>query len=200
MVDKKPANYVGGRAKDPTRLSTDPAQIRRRLRRGKNREEDIALYAEHSHYFKPVHDWDLEELAHGRPRGKNGGFQGRAPGWLTAEIVREARKRLVDHTSGLLGKHVEFAVRTMIKLIKSEEYDEKGRPIVDAKTKLQACMFIIEHVKGKPQQFMEVDATNFTRQMVAAAIILDDGSPQDEPVVLEGEFEEQEEEDDGTTD
>ena len=195
MAGNKPANYTGGRAKDPTRLSTDPGQIRRRLRRGKNREEDIALYAEHSHYFKPVHEWDMEELAHGRPRGKTGTFQGRAPGWLTADIVREARKRLVDHTSGLLGKHVEFAVRTMIKLIRSEEVDEKGRPIVDAKTKLQACMFIIEHVKGKPQQFMELDASDNVRRMIASAIVLDDGAPQDEHVIIEGTTIEEEEDD-----
>ena len=88
MVEKKPANYDRGRAKRiSTKLTKPSLGIRNRLRRGKNREEDIALYAEHSHYFKPVHDWDMEELAHGRPRGKTGGFQGRAPGWLTADII-----------------------------------------------------------------------------------------------------------------
>ena len=191
----KPANYVGGRSKDPSTLSTNPAQIRRRLRRGKNLREDLDLYAQYSESFRPVEEWDLEELAHGKPRGPYG-FRGRAPGWLTAEIVREARRRLIDHTNGILGKHVEFAVRTMIKLIKSEETDDKGKPIVDAKTKLQACMFIIEHVKGKPQQFMELDATDFTRKMIAAAIVLDDGSPQDQKVVLEGDFIEGEAEED----
>lgn len=186
-----PGGYVGGRPKDPSKLSTKPDQIRRRLRRGKNREEDLALYAQHHHSFKPVEEWDLEELAHGKPRNSAGSFQGKTPTWLTEAVVREARRRLVDHTNGLLGRNVAFAVRTMINLIKSEEIDDKGRPIVDARTKLDACKFIIEHVKGKAKEFVELDASDATRKMIAAAIVLDDGAPQDEPfVVLDGEFEE----------
>jgi len=155
----------------------------------------MKLYAEVSPHFKPVEEWDLEELAHGKPRNKSGKFGGRAPGWITPEVIREARKRLVDHTNGLLGANVAFAVRTMIKLIKSEEVDDKGRPIVSARDKIDACKFIIEHVKGKATALVEIDATDRTRQALAAAIVLDDGLPQDEPVILEGEIVEDEEDD-----
>lgn len=191
-----PGGYVGGRPKDKEKLSTNPAQIRRRLRRGRNVEEDLELYAKHHHSFRPVADWDIEELAHGMPRNSAGAFRGRPPAWVTETVVREARKRLIDHTTGLLGGQVEFAVKTMIKLIKSDERDDKGRLIVDAATKLKACMFIIEHVKGKAKEIVEVDATDMTKKMIAAAIILDDGAPQDEPIVLEGSFTEEDDEDD----
>lgn len=185
---RRKSNYTGGRPKDPSKLSTNPAQIRQRLRRGVNRDEDMRLYAEVSPHFKHVEDWDLEELAHGKPRNKNGNFGGRAPGWITPEVIREARKRLVDYTNGLLGAEVEFAVQTMIKLVKDNSFDEKGRPVVDARTKLDACKFIIEHVKGKATALVELDAKDNVRAMLAAAIVLDDGAPQDEPVILEGEF------------
>lgn len=196
-----PGQY--SRPKDPTQLSTKPDQIRRRLRRGVNREQDLELYAQYSPHFKPVEEWSLEELAHGKPRNKSGTFAGRTPGWVTTEIIREARRRLVDHTNGLLGAHVGFAVRTMIKLIKSEDVDDNGRPIVSARDKLDACKFIIEHVKGKATAFIELDAKDFTQKMIAAAIILDDGLPQDEPIILEGsviedEIEELDDDDDSS--
>lgn len=192
----KPANYVGGRAKDPEKLSTKPDQIRRRLRRtvGTDKyQEDLALYYQHSGY-KHVSEWDIEELARGKPRNKRGKFSGAGPRWLTPEITREARTRLLEHTQALLGEQIEFAVRTMIDLIKNEEVDEKGRPIVDARTKLDACKFIIEHVKGKATAIVEVEGLDRTRHMIASAIVLDDGSPQDERVVLEGEVVEDEDE------
>lgn len=191
-----PGGYVGGRPKDPDKLSTNPAQIRRRLRRGKNLEQDLELYAQYHHSFKPVAEWDLEELAHGKPRNRKGDFRGKPPMWVTDAIIKEARRRLVDHTNAMIGSQVQFAVQTMIKLIKNEEIDDKGRPVVDAGTKMKACMFIIEHVKGKAKEIVEIDATDMTKKMIAAAIVLDDGQPQDEPIVLEGDFEELEEEDD----
>jgi len=191
MTKKKPANYVGGRPKDPEKLSTKPEQIRRRLRRTVGTEkynEDLELYYQHTG-FKRVEDWDIEELAHGKPRNKNGGFQGGRPKWLSPEIVREARRRLIDETQALIGEQVTLAMQTIVDLIQSEEVDDKGRPIVDARTKLDAAKFILEHIKGKATAVVEIEAGDFTRRMIASAIVLDDGEAQDEPVVLEGDFE-----------
>jgi len=60
---------------------------------------------------------------------------------------------------------------------------------VDARTKLDAAKFILEHIKGKATAVVEIEAGDFTRRMIASAIVLDDGEAQDEPVVLEGDFE-----------
>lgn len=180
------------RAKDPSKLSRKPHQIRNRLRRSGGRiEEDMRMYLEVV-YQKPIEKWDLEELARGRPRDKNGEFRGRTPSWVSAAIQKEARRRLVNHAFGSLTTHVDFAVQTVINLIKSDEVDERGRPLVDAKTKLQACMFIIEHVIGKPKATIELTQDQ-KQSAIAAAIILDDGEEQDEPVVLEGEWQEDDE-------
>jgi hypothetical protein len=76
----------------------------------------------------------------------------------------------------------------------SEEVDEKGRPIVDAGTRLRAATFIVEHVLGKPKAVVEIGGEDFTRAALASAIILDDGMPQGH-LVIEGEYEEADEED-----
>lgn len=191
-----PGGYVGGRPKDPSKLSTKPEQIRRRLRRGVNRDQDIALYAEHKPGFKPLAEWDLEELAHGYPRNRAGRFGGHRPTWITDAMVKEAKKRLVEQATGKLTSHVKLAIDTVVAIIESEDVDDKGRPIVDARTRLDAAKFIIEHVKGKPTALVEIEAADFTKRMLAAAIVLDDGKPQDAPIVLDGEFTEEEDDDD----
>lgn len=176
---------VAGRATDPSKLSTNPKQIRTRLRRrAANLAQDVELYAKYG-YKKPVHEWDLEELARGRVRDKNGKFTGRGPSWITPEIMKEAKRRLLAETYGKLAGHIDQAVITMGKLLVSEETDDNGKPLVDAKTKFAAAAFIIEHTIGKPKAVIEIDATEETKSVLASAIILDDGQPQD---VIDAEF------------
>lgn len=168
-------------------MSTKPYQMRNRLRRAKKRAEktgddtdlkwEIARYSEVTG-FKPVEEWDLEELAHGKPRNADGSFRGRPPTWITPEVTREAKKLLYTQTLGKMGAHVDTAVKVVANLMTNEETDDKGKPIVDARTKLAAAQFIIEHVVGKPDKVVTLDATDSARQMFAAAIVLDDGQPQ----------------------
>lgn len=195
-----PGGYVGGRPKDASKLSTDPAQIRRRLRRAdktRRTSEDVRLLIE-TGTFKPLDKWDLEELARGKPRNKNGQFGGRAPSWITAEVQKECKRRLLDHTFGSLAAHVSSALNAIKKIIESDERDDNGKPIVDARTRLAACQFVIEHVIGKPKAVYEVQAEDFTRRMLASAIILDDGTSQDDPIILEGQVVEDDEEEDAS--
>jgi hypothetical protein len=151
---------------------------------------DIAML-----YKKDIEDWDVEELARGRPRSADGTFKGGGhPKWLTPVVVAEAKRRLLQQTYGKLAVHLDTAVKTVYDLMVSDEIDEKGRPIVDARTKLAAAQFIIEHFLGKPTQFVEAEVNDITKSAIAAAIVLDDGDGQDH-FVLEGELVDDEEED-----
>lgn len=201
MVGK--GNYVGGRPKDTSRLSKDPAQIRRRLRRANKKnqarqEEDVKLYLEATGK-KPIEEWDWEELAKGRPRDSKGGFTGRKPTWITPTVTKEAKRRLMDHTLSELNLHINVAIECIVGLIKSEDVDDHGKPLVDARTKLAASMFIIEHVTGKPKAVFEIEANDNVRQALAAAIVLDDGKPQGHlppgKIIEDVEFTEDNEED-----
>lgn len=186
--------YVGARPKDTSKLSMKPEHIRNRLRRARKLADktgdDSVLRWELEKYqevtgFKPVEDWDLEELAHGRPRGPKGTFRGPIPKWITADVTREAKKRLFGHAFGQMGSQVDLAIKTIYNLMTSEEVDDKGKPIVDARTKLAAAQFILEHVVGKPERVVSLDVTDNVRQMVASAIVLDTGV-EDSHLVIEG--------------
>jgi hypothetical protein len=199
-----PGGYIGARPKDESKLSQKPSQIRNRLRRAGKRaaktgdrkilDYELALYQEVTG-FKPVEEWDLEELAHGKPRNAGGGFGGRVPAWITPDVTREAKRRLYTHAFGKLGTHADLAIQTIKNLLVDEQVDDKGKPLVDARTKLDAAKFIVEHILGKPKEVVEINATDNARQVLASAIVLDDGR-QDSHLVLEGESWEQEEEDD----
>lgn len=194
----KRANYTGGRPNDESKLSRDPKQVRVRLRRAARKltrpldqiERDIAMI------YRPVDEWDVEELSRGRPRGDDGSFRGPVPTWCTPIVQREAKKRLLDETFGKMVGHVDLAIKVLGKLMMSEELDDKGRPIVDPRTQLAAATFVIEHILGKPKAVIEIGSEDETRRMLAMAIMLDDGSPQDAPIVLQGESWDTEEDDD----
>lgn len=185
-----------GRSNNIETLSKDPKQIRRRIRRAEGKiQADVDLYLE-ERYNKPIEQWDLEELARGRPRDKNGEFRGVTPKWITPTVQKEARRRLLDHAFGTMAGHVDLAIQTIANLIKSEEVDDKGKPIVDARTKLQACIFILEHLMGKPKAVVELNsAEDHVRGALVPAIMLRDGKPKRSPVVLEGEYTEEGDED-----
>lgn len=188
--EQRKANYVGGRPKDESTLSNKPSQIRNRLRRTmarpEGRRDDGRLKRDvEALYQKPMEDWDFEELARGRPRDRRGKFAGPMPIWCTPLVQQEAKKRLFDATFGDLASHAQDAIKAIAALITSNEVDDKGRPIVDARTRLAASQFVLENIIGKPKAIVEVQATDFTRQAIAAAIVLDDGMPEDH-FVLDG--------------
>jgi hypothetical protein len=199
----KKANYTGARPKDESKLSRKPSQIRNRLRRTAKKQDEIfqrdlaMMYEAPDSIYKPMDEWDLEELARGRPRNTIGKFNGKTPTWITAEIQKEAKRRLLDYTHGQLAGHIDQAVRTMYNLMVSTEVDENGKPIVDPKTKFAAAAFIIEHTIGKPKAIVEVnEGENVVARAIASAIVLDDGQPQGHRGTIEGEIVSEDEEED----
>lgn len=185
--------------RQPRELVNTPKQIRNRLRRkGKKFEAELDLYQDQV-YGKRIEEWDLEELSRGRPRDSLGGFRGPAPAWITPLVVKEAKRRLLDHTLGSLAGHVELAVKAIGNLLESDEVDDFGRPIVDARTKLAAAQFVIENVVGKPKAIVEIDGSDAVKQFLASALVLDDGTPAHPVIqgeVVEDDDEEDEEDDD----
>src|SRR5690606_38165825 len=66
-----------------------PKQIRARARRRMKRAELMSTQ-EFEALHKPIEDWDLEELARGRPRNSRGTFSGPKPKWVNREIHEKA--------------------------------------------------------------------------------------------------------------
>lgn len=170
--------------------STNPKNIRKRIRRGtaKLEGELELLYADR----KPIEDWDYEELARGRPRGKNGQFNGPAPKWITPAIRDEAKRRLVAKGLADLGTHLGDAIKVTAELMNDDSVDLDGKPLVPPTVRLQAAQFITDHVMGRATSKVELDLGDKTKQMLAGAIVLPDG----QPAIVDGEVVDDDEEGD----
>lgn len=152
--------------KPRTEAEKEAKRLRARARRhGKRRDEAIQKL------YKPVEEWDPEELARGRPRDKNGGFSGRTPGFITRAVHEEAIRRFTEITRADMRALVPEAMAVLRKILESEEKDDKGRPVVPAGVKLDAIKWTIEQLVGKPTQKMDVDISVRLQAVLAGAMV-----------------------------
>jgi hypothetical protein len=136
------------------------ARARRRAKQAKkhpNKPGQILKPHELQALYKPLDDWDMEELARGRPRAWDGSFRGSSPSWITREVHEEAMKRFKDVVKSEMNSQGVTALDTVRWIITNDETDDRGKPLVPASTKLQASQMLIEHIVGKPTQRVEQD-------------------------------------------
>lgn len=121
--------------------------------------------------YKPIEEWDAQELARGRPRASDGTFKGKAPAWITREVHEESMTRFRQLVrDGANGATLD-AIEIIQKILNDNRKDRRGRPVVPASTKLDAAKFLVEHVLGKPTQRTETDISVKLQGILASAVI-----------------------------
>lgn len=149
-----------------------PKQIRARARRKANRTEIMTKEElEHLYPQKPIDEWDMDELAAGRPRNSKGSFTGPKPKWITREIHEQAMERFrLKIKEGMRGTTV-YAMQKLAELLEDDEVDDKGKPLVSASTKADLIKFLIEHEVGKPTQRVESDVSVKLQGILGAVMV-----------------------------
>ena len=177
-----PRSKAGKRHMGDSRLSSNPKAIRNRTRRrGKITVEEFNTL------YKPLDEWDEEELAKGRPRAKDGTFRGGAPQWLTREMHEHAMERFKAIIGDRMRSEAVTAIGVVSNLLTSEDVDERGKPIVPPSVQLQAAQWLVEHVIGKPKQRVETDISVKLQAVLATAMIggaSPGGTGADSPLAL----------------
>lgn len=167
-IRQKPSGVLrdGGTGEDTRPRSADgklltPKQIRararRRVARGHSSRKPALTKQEFEALYKPIDEWDLEELARGRPRDPNGTFTGRSPSWVTREVYEKSMERFQQAIKTRMGEQSITALDTLYYILNNEEVDNRGKPLIPASVKLQASTFLLEHVVGKPKQHVQQD-------------------------------------------
>lgn len=160
------------------------ARARRKARKG------LAALSE---VYKPVSEWDAEELAKGRPRGSNGKFNGPKPVWISREVHEEAVKRFTEHTQQNLRGLVPLALDTIEMLLRNNEIDEKGRFVVPVSTKLDTARWVVEHLVGKPTQRLEADISVKLQAVLGRALVSPDAAGELQPAIDAESWEDEDE-------
>lgn len=146
-------------------------QVRSRARRqlykgGKVSDEDFEVWA-----GKPIDDWDLEELARGRTRDANGGFKGRPPAFMPRAVMERIQGRYKLLLKGQLDQQATTALGVIENLLRNNDVDDKGKPLVPAATKLDAAKWLVEHVVGKPVQPTTTDVSVKLQGILGAVMV-----------------------------
>lgn len=143
------------------------SRARRTIAKGKKlSDDDFEAWA-----GKPIDEWDLEELARGRPRNTKGDFRG-AP---TKYMPRAVHERIAERFKILVKDQMNLtsvqALGVISNLIGNEDFDDKGKPIVPASVKLDAAKWLVEHVIGKPVQPTTSDVSVKLQGILGAVMV-----------------------------
>lgn len=184
-----PENQGGRPAK-----SLNAKQIRARARRAQAITE-----AQLEKLYKPLEEWDAEELARGRPRAKDGSFKGKAPAFIDRALHEQIVRRFEEVVRFKMNERTVDALEFLNTVLANEEVDDRGRPVVSASTKLDATKFLIEHVIGKPKQRTETDISVKLQGILAHAMVNPSQTQSGQFELAQGYIEAQswEEEEDG---
>lgn len=176
----------------PRPRSTKPGATRARIRRnGKKLDTDIEIL-----YQKPIEEWDMEELARGRPRNRAGNFQGPRPTWITPIILKQASEKLRQLTTQELSVYAGDAVRVMAKLMNEDGTDFDGKPLVSPSVRLDAAKYVMDQIIGKPKSQVEVTGNVVLESLMAEVLVNDDTGAHAHPVIDAEVLDEELEDDD----
>lgn len=143
------------------------ARARRKLQKGKRLDDEtFDAWA-----GKPIDDWDLEELARGRPRDAGGGFRGAPPKYMPRAVHERIAERFKMLVRDQMNMTSVAALGVVANLLNSEEVDEKGKLIVPPSVKLDAAKWLVEHVVGKPVQPTQQDISVKLQGILGAVMV-----------------------------
>lgn len=156
-------------------LSSSRKQLRARARRkqakGKSPKVELEML------YKPIEEWDMEELARGRPRTVAGDFRGRPPTWCSQGLYEQAMDRFKQVVRENIQNEATGAIDVIHWLMNCQEHDHKGKPIVPPSVKLDCAKWLTEHIIGKPTQRIEADISVKLQAVLAQAMVGADDSP-----------------------
>lgn len=153
--------------------SMTPKQIRARARRAGGLDK-LTEPEKKAMMRKPLEEWDLEELARGRPKDKNGAFTGATPHWVTGALHQQAIEQFKKLMRADMQSHTVTAMTTIQNLMLSNEVDERGKPIVPAGVKADLAKFLVEHLLGKPTQPIQQEISITLQSILGNALVMPD--------------------------
>lgn len=167
-------------------LSDNPKQVRRRARKHQKKMEAELTRL----YKKPIEEWDMEELAHGKPRDPQGQFKGQSPKWVTRQVHEEAMRRFKQMLNAKVRVVSVPAVDVLLNLMTDNQYvyDDEGQPVrylVPPSVKAQIGQYLIDHIVGKATQPVENkgEVMHHIQSILATSMV----NPDQEPLELSHE-------------
>jgi hypothetical protein len=191
---------IDPQGRTPDKQGGRPAKsMSRKQIRARARRKNSILQEELELLYKPIDQWDADELARGYPKAKDGTFKGKKPAFIDRALHEQIVKRFEEVVRLEMNGHTIEALAVVGRILADMDEDEKGRPMVPASVKLDAAKFLIEHVIGKPKQRTESDISIKLQGILGVAMA--NPNPDGTLQLTQGyiDAESSEEDDDGDT-
>lgn len=180
-------------------LSERDRDVRKRIRREFDKKQtpnrDARIKRDFEILYKPIAEWDWEELSKGRPRNERGNFEGTKPTWITPLIEQEIGRRMKTMTERQIMTHAHDAIKTLTQIMMEDEVDITGKPTVAASVRVDAAKYIINRVIGTPTAHVEIESGNRLEALMGSIMVNPDG--EEAHPVIEGTVVEDEDDDGG---
>lgn len=147
--------------------SKEKKQIRQRARR---KLAKLTPDEQETLWGKDISQWDMEELARGRPRASDGTFKGKAPGFISRQLHEEIVRRFEEIVREEMNGHTVAALQILNTVLTDNEVDDKGKRQTPRSVQVDVAKFLIEHVVGKPKQRTEADISVKLQGILGVAI------------------------------
>lgn len=158
-----------------TGVLTTPTQVRARARRARRSGlKNLAIAADI--LYKPLDEWDDEELARGKPRTGNGDFRGPTPKFITREIHEAALERFRGQVRAGMNASSLKSLAIVDHILEEDEVDHRGKPVIPYSTKLDAAKYLLDHVVGKSKQPVAADISVRLQGILASVMVNPDES------------------------
>lgn len=131
--------------------------------------------------LKPLDEWSFKELAAGKPDGHPG-----KPPWLKPAVRDEVMRRLQTGFFDEIRAVLPEALKVMTDFLKDEE---------NPKLRFDAAKLLLEYMVGAPEKKVAIRGQSGVELMLADVISLGTGEEMYTGRILDGEFEEDEDDD-----
>lgn len=171
MGANTPAHRTKRKDPEAAGRSMTPKQIRARARRN---GQDLAVAPSELKVLmggRDIEDWDLEELARGRPKNKNGDFSGAAPKWITRELHERCMELFKERVRTDMKSLTVKALDVLEIVLDDDGLDDKGKPTTPTNVKVDVAKFLLEHLIGKPTQPIQADISLKLQGILGAALV-----------------------------
>ncbi|GAA1203236.1 hypothetical protein [Pseudonocardia alaniniphila] len=169
-------------------MTTPGREAKNARDRARRKAAKADVSAEIEILYKPLDQWDDEELARGRPRDPDGQFRrGPRPKWLTAALQAERLRRAREMLAYDLASLASDAQQVLHSTLTNQEVDDSGKPVVPFSVKVDVAKYVYDQFMGKARTSVDVTTHNPLEDLLGSILVNPDGEASHTATIIEGE-------------
>jgi hypothetical protein len=122
-----------------------------------------------------IEELDDEELLHGRLKDSQGRLSAKGVNMVPRRLHEAMSRELVKRMNGKFAEHVDEAIEVILDVMRNGEGEQYSQFERAGTKRLQAAIYVVERIMGKPESNMHVtvEATPWQQAIEAGDLLVD---------------------------